>query len=181
MILIKILGLDQYVVGHYSKENSANLANLYEVDEDEINFFAPQSIIFHAGVDQTSWNTLVIVRAPAKYGALESKISSYILKTLNFFSINVEVQFEYYEEHHSYTYVNEEYPRFITEDNLMDVNVDYEGEDEAPDFDPANPESVYLGNVFEEHKDDMERLEAQSEVFTKKEEPKVERLTKKSK
>ena len=46
MILIKVYGLDQYVVGNYSKEHTANLAKLFETSEDEILFYAPNSYTF---------------------------------------------------------------------------------------------------------------------------------------
>ena len=38
-ITISILGLDQFTVGHYSKEHSANLAQLFEIEEDNLNFY----------------------------------------------------------------------------------------------------------------------------------------------
>ena len=63
MITISFLGLDQFVVGHYSKDHTANIANLFETDEASINFYAPNSMMFHAGVEQTSWNVQIIVRA----------------------------------------------------------------------------------------------------------------------
>ena len=40
MVTISIYGLDQYTVGHYSKEHTANLASLLEVDEKDVVFYA---------------------------------------------------------------------------------------------------------------------------------------------
>jgi hypothetical protein len=37
------------------------------------------------------------------------------------FTINLEVEFEYFEEGHHYEHVNSSYPRFIAEENLVDV------------------------------------------------------------
>mgnify|MGYP006982724032 FL=1 len=71
MITISVLGLDQFVVGHYSKEHTANLAELFETDSDEINFYAPSSMIFHNGVEQTSWNVEIRVLAECKYRIVE--------------------------------------------------------------------------------------------------------------
>jgi hypothetical protein len=162
MITISILGLDQYVVGHYSKENTENIANLLEASSDDVNFYAPESMVFHAGVEQTSWNTIVIVRAPERENVFESKLADYLIKTLSEFTINLEVEFEYFEEGRHYQHINSSYPRFIAEENLVDVegtsgegqdDTD-EDEDEADprdrsDLDPNDPNQIFLGNAFE--------------------------------
>jgi len=153
MITISILGLDQYVVGHYSGDNTKNLANLYEVSEDDISFYAPNCYMFHNGVEQTSWNTLVRVHAPERFKVFESKISHYLLNTLKNFSINVAVEFFYYDEHHRYEYINESYPRFLTEDNLVNVEEEELGEDEE----------LYEGNIFEGYEDKLEEAYKESE------------------
>ena len=49
MITITIYGLDQFVVGNLSRELTPLVAKLYEVDEDEVNFIAPQAMGFHKG------------------------------------------------------------------------------------------------------------------------------------
>ena len=66
MITVTIYGLDQFVVGRLSREMTPNLAKLYELSEDEILFVAPQNMVFHKGVEQTSWNVLIHVNAPKK-------------------------------------------------------------------------------------------------------------------
>ena len=113
MIIIQVLGLDQFVVGRYSREHAANLAQLYETEDNEIVFYSPNSMVFHKGVEQTSWQTLVIVRAEEKYEPLEDAVADYILKTLSLFSINVHIEFEYIHGHHCHDYVNPQYPRFL--------------------------------------------------------------------
>ena len=137
MITISVYGLDQYTVGHYSKEHTANLAQLFETSEDNIIFYAPDCYVFHNGVEQTSWNTIVKVNAPEKFEQLEGKISKYLLETLKEFSINLFVEFYYYHSHHRYQHLNTEYPRFIKEDNLVNVDEEYDEDDE-----------LYEGNVF---------------------------------
>jgi hypothetical protein len=161
MITISVLGLDQYVVGHYSKDHTANLAQLFECEEDDVSFYAPNAMMFHNGVEQTSWNTLVIVRAPEKYEAVEQRAADYILRTLSEFSINVEIEFAYYEEEHHYEKINDDYPRFIAGDNVVSTEEDpeyHEGDDdddEGPDprdhaeLDPNDPNQIYLGNALD--------------------------------
>ena len=139
MVTISIYGLDQYVVGHYSKEHSANIASLLEVEDDDLVFYSPNAYVFHNGVEQTSWNTIVKVNAPEECEKLEDKVANYIIKTLNEFSIHLVVEFTYYHKHHRYEFVNKEYPRYISEENV--VNVEDEEYHEG--------EEIYDGKMFE--------------------------------
>ena len=132
-------GLDQYTVGHYSKDHTKNLANLLEVKEDDVSFYAPEAYVFHNGVEQTSWNAIIKVNAPESCEANEASVAKYLLETLKEFSINLQVEFYYYHKHHHYEHINKEYPRFIEEDNIVNVEEeDYEEGDE-----------LYEGNIFE--------------------------------
>lgn len=138
MITITVYGLDQYTVGHYSKEHTENLAQLFETSEDNISFCSPNAYIFHKGVEQTSWNAIIKVNAPEKYEVLEEKVAKYLIQTFKEFSINLSVEFYYYHSHHRYEHFNNEYPRFIDDDNLVNVEESYDDEDE-----------LYEGNIFE--------------------------------
>ena len=136
MITIRVYGLDSYAVGHYSKDHTENLAQLFETKEENICFVASDEYVFHKGVEQTSWQALVTVIAPEKYEPLEDKIATYLLKTLTEFSIHVQLVFEYFHEHHEHEFTNNDYPRFIKDENL--VNVEEDDDDE-----------LYEGNIFE--------------------------------
>ena len=137
MIIITVYGLDQYAVGHYSKNHSENLAQLFETKVENIAFVASDEYVFHNGVEQTSWQALVKVEAPEKYEVLEDKAAQYLLKTLSEFSIHVRVVFDYFHSHHEHEFLNKSYPRYIKEDNLVNVEED-EDDDE-----------LYEGNIFE--------------------------------
>lgn len=136
MILITVYGLDAYTVGHYSGVHTKNIANLFEVPEEEILFNATGEYIFHDGVEQTSWNAVVEVSAPDKFEPMEEKVSKYLIETLKEFSINLVVNFKYFHGHHQHSFVNKEYPRFITDQNMVHVEEDED-------------EELYEGNVFE--------------------------------
>ena len=145
MITITIYGLDQFVVGNLSRELTPLIAKLYEVDEDEVNFIAPQAMVFHKGFEQTSWNILIQVNAPKKVSVLEEQMSQLMLHGIGEVAIHVAVEFYYYSQDNRYTKINENYPRFIADDNLVDIDDDYpedieegEGEDE-----------IYTGDIFE--------------------------------
>ena len=137
MITIRVNGLDSYAIGHYSKEHTENLAQLFETKEENIVFLTSDEFVFHKGVEQTSWQALVTVIAPEKYEPLEEKVAKYLLKTLTEFSIHVQIVFEYFHSHHEHEFTNKDYPRFIKDDNL--VNVETEDDDDE----------LYEGNIFE--------------------------------
>lgn len=157
MVTISIYGLDQYTVGHYSKNHTQNLANLLEVDEDDVSFYAPDAYVFHNGVEQTSWNAIVKVNAPEACEANEAKVAKYLLETLKDFSINLQVEFYYYHKHHHYEHISKDYPRFIKDDNIVNV------EDEEYDED----DELYEGNIFENFE---ERLKEAANLKEQKEE-----------
>lgn len=136
MIRISVYGLDSYTVGHYSRDHTKNLASLFETKEEDIVFVSTDEFVFFKGVEQTSWQTIVQIDAPEKYEPLEDKVAQYLLKTFVDFSIHVNVLFEYHHGHHEHSFVNKEYPRYIEDKNL--VNVEESEEDE-----------LYEGNVFE--------------------------------
>ncbi|MCR5491461.1 MAG: hypothetical protein K6F32_04985 [Bacilli bacterium] len=175
MITIQILGLDQFVVGHYSSDHTGNIASAYEVEENEINFYSPNSMVFHNGAEQTSWHTIVIVRAPKRFEKFEDAVAEYLLKTLCEFSVNLDVQFDYYDEDHRHTAFNSSYPRYITGEHIRDSSLDQDylpglgdeglpeeeedAEEEQPAPDLLNPEDVYLGNAFEGFEDALKEAD----------------------
>lgn len=179
MITIRILGLDQFVVGHYSKDHTGNIAQLYEADEDLVNFYAPNAMIFHKGVEQTSWSTIVIVNAPEKYRPFEKEVANYLLQTLSDFSIHLEIEFKYFNEGSRYERVNVKYPRYLGADNIAEDDVPFQfGEEpEAMEGDVriddghhchdehchhdhgGKEEEVFLGNAFEGFEEQLEEAE----------------------
>ena len=155
MITIQIFGLDHFVVGQYSREHTSNLADLFETEEKNVSFLSSDSVYLHAGVEQSSWNCLVIVRAPHRYEVLEKGVADYLLKTLSTFAIHVIVEFDYYHDHAHYELIHPTYPRFITADQIRDVTADVGDEDDGEIDNPIdldeNPseDELYTGNAFE--------------------------------
>lgn len=147
MILIKVYGLDQYVVGNYSKEYTSNLAKLFETKEEEIIFYAPNSYVFYKGVEQTSWNTIIEVVCEEKYHDLQPNITKYIIETFKLFTINLRIIFTYIHSHHVFEHFNKEYPRYIEDKNLVKVD-----EESLDDVDVTDEEQVYTGDVFKDFK-----------------------------
>ena len=144
MITITFYGLDQFVVGNLSRELTPLVAKLYEVDEDEVIFIAPDALVFHKGTEQTSWNILIKVNAPKKVSVLQDQMAQLMLHGIGEVAIHVTVEFTYYSQDDRYQKINPDYPRFITEENLVGVEEEYEEREEGEDDD-----QIYTGDIFE--------------------------------
>lgn len=134
MITISILGLDQFVTGQYSKDHTRNIADIFEISPDDLLFYAPNSYVFHNGVEQTSWNGIVRVNAPKEYKKFQDRIAKYLLTTLCDYCINIYVEFYYFDSDDSYLHISSDYPRFITEENMVSMEEEIDVEDSVDDF-----------------------------------------------
>ena len=148
MITIIFYGLDQFVVGRLSRELTANVAKLYEVSEEEVIFIAPNDLIFHNGVEQTSWNLLIHVHAPMKVSVLQDQVSEFILASIGELAIHKTLEFYYYSQDNRFEKIDDSYPRFMSDDNLVDIDAEYnedleEGEEE---------DQIYTGDIFSDLK-----------------------------
>ena len=149
MITVTIYGLYQFVVGRLSREMTPNLAKLYELSEDEIIFVAPQNMVFHKGVEQTSWNIIIHVHAPKKVSVLQDQVAKLILESIGDVAINKILEFYYYSEDNRYSKLNDSYPRFIASDNLVDIEEeDYEDMDEG-----EGEDEIFTGDIFKNFHD----------------------------
>ena len=145
MITVTFYGLDQFVVGNLSRELTPLVAKLYEVSEDDVIFLAPQDMVFHKGIEQTSWNILVRVNAPKKVSVLQDQMAELMMHGIGDVAIHVTVEFYYYSQDDRYQKINDSYPRFLSDENLVSVDDEYpenieEGEEE---------DQVYTGDIFE--------------------------------
>ena len=140
-------GLDQFVVGNLSKELTPLVAKLYEVEENEVVFLSPQTMVFHKGVEQTSWNIIIEVKAPQQFAHVQDKMADLLLHGIGEVAIHVNVFFSYFSADDFYKKVNDDYPLYITEANI----VDFQEEDEfdEDDEDDEEEEDIYTGDIFE--------------------------------
>lgn len=145
MIIVNIYGLDQFLVGDLSLPLGKDLAKLYEVDEDEINFIASNNMVFHSGVEQTSWRVFIEVNVPKKLEVLQAQAKDIIIHHVSQVAIHVEIVFKYYLTDHHHLHINDEYPLYLEEKPEMEIETEYpddiiegEGEDE-----------IYTGDIFE--------------------------------
>ncbi|MEG0034031.1 MAG: hypothetical protein RR578_03085 [Bacilli bacterium] len=145
MITVKIVGIDPYSLTQISKEMTDELANLCEVDSDEVNFYAPEGLVVHNGVEQNTRYVTAYVEAPRKIKVLENQIAECVARYLQHIAINVIVLFNYYLTEERHVFFNEEYPRYMAVNNTVNIEED-EFDDEEKD---EEIEEIYTGNVFE--------------------------------
>lgn len=139
MITISIIGLDPYLVRQISKEMSAKIADIYETTVDNINFYSPECLFIHNGVEQNTWNVLVKVNAPLKVKVMEKDAAKIIHEFVKDACVNMAIEFYYYSQDNRYEYIDKNHPRFMTEENTVI-------EEDEPLEDGEEP---YLGDIFE--------------------------------
>ena len=148
MITISIIGVDPYLVRQISKVMTSKIASLYEVSKDEINFYAPECLYIHDGVEQNTWNVLVKVNAPLKVKVLESDAVKLIREFMKDACINLAVEFYYYSQDNRYEFIDNSQPRFMTEENSFEMVDEEEYDDEEECEETSKEEEPYLGDIF---------------------------------
>lgn len=144
MISVFIYGLDQFLVGDLSVAIGRDLAKVYEVDEDDVNFVAPNTMVFHKRAEQTSWRVIVEVNVPKKLEVLQEQAEKVLLHHIKQIAIHVEILFKYYLSDHHSLEINDDYPLYLEETPDVEIDTEYpddieegEGEDE-----------IYTGDIF---------------------------------
>jgi hypothetical protein len=153
MITITLYGIDPYLIRDLSKDLTDKLADLYEVEPDDINFFAPEGLLAHNGVEQNLWNVIVHVNAPKKVSVLQNEAAQLIANYVKSLCINLSIEFYYYSQDDRYEFLSNDNPRFMTEENsvYVDNNEDEDGDDDDTDEceDEHDDETEpYLGDAF---------------------------------
>jgi hypothetical protein len=140
MITVIILGIDPYQLRDLSRDLTKPLANICEVSEDDINFYAPEGLLVHNGVEQNTWNVQIRVVAPRKVQVLQKEIAKTIAGFMSHIAIHTTIVFAYYLSDERETFINKEYPLFLDEKNSV-VTEDITEDD--------NEDDVFTGNIFE--------------------------------
>ena len=151
MITVTLIGLDPYSTIQLSKELTPKLAEIYETTQDNINFYAPDCLYVHNGVEQNTYCLLVRVNAPKKVSVLERDVVRILHAFLEDLCIHMQITFYYYSQDNYHEFINKDYPRFMTESNTVVE------EDDTGDEDEFQNEEVYLGNVFAEMNKDNDK------------------------
>ena len=140
MITIIVLGIDPYLLRDLSRDLTKPLSSLCEVSEDDIDFYAPEGLLVHKGVEQNTWNVKVRVVAPRKVQVLQKQIAKTIAEFLSHAVIHITIVFSYYLSDEREVFINKEYPLYMDEKNSVIFETTSEEEE---------GEEVYTGNIFE--------------------------------
>ncbi len=146
MVVINVYGLDQFVVGELSARISKDIAKIYEMDPDEIHFVSSNNMVFHNGNEQTSWRVFVEVNAPKKVEVLQEQMSSILSHYISEVAIHVEILYKYYSVDHYYKHLNDEYPLFLEDKNIVNFEETYSEDMEEGEED----DQIYTGDIFDQ-------------------------------
>jgi len=147
MITVIVYGLDQFVVGDLSRDLTKNLAKIYEVDEDEVSFIAPNMMYFHKGNEQTSWNVLIHVHAPMKVRVLQQDAAKVLFSGVKGVGIHTAIEFYYYSQDDRIVKLDDSYPRFLSDENTVhtECEEDYRDRQEG-----EGEDEIFTGDIFKE-------------------------------
>ena len=145
MVTINIYGLDQFVVGELSQRISKDIAKIYEMDQDEIHFISTNNMVFHKGEEQTSWRVFIEVNAPKKVEVLQEQICSLLTHYVSEVAIHLEIVFKYYSVDHYYKHLNPDYPLFLEDKNIVNMEETYSEEMEEGE----GEDEIFTGDIFE--------------------------------
>lgn len=154
MIIIKLLGVDQDQAESFTRDVHDQIAQAFEVEPEDLVFYAPYSFNIYKGIEQTSFFLNIEVEAPSKFKVLEKQASQVLYKAFNETHVHIRILFTYFDEENEYLYFNEDYPKFMTDSNM--AHFDVEDEDTEP----------YMGNAFADYE---ERVKAKEQEQAKEE------------
>ena len=145
MVNIVLKGVDEFLGSHVDEVISPQVAKILNINQDEVILTCLHSIIYHQGVDQTSYHMIVNLELSEKYRPFEEKLAEYILSISKNFAVHCQVSFSYCENK-IYSRIDEDYPLYVTNSNEVVIE---ENEDEN--------EEVYLGDMFANFEEQLKK------------------------
>ena len=80
-----------------------------------------------------------------KVSVLQDLVQQFIFKSIGELAIHKSIEFYYFSQDNRYESLNEDYPRYLTEDNLVDT----EEEDWMDKEEGEGEDEIYTGDIFE--------------------------------
>jgi hypothetical protein len=145
---IEIFGLDKYVVATLSEQLHEPLIKLTKVNEKDLFFSVFESMIFHQGVDQNAWHTIIrifLVESDMKY---QEEMKTLFIEALKDQTIHLHFEFYPQSKQNIHHVIREDYPLFVAESNAVKIE-----EELTP---PT--QDIFHGNVFEGKEKDLETI-----------------------
>jgi hypothetical protein len=145
---IEIFGLDKYVVATLSEQLHVPLIKLTKVNEKDLFFSVFESMIFHQGVDQNAWHTIIrifLVESDMKY---QEEMKTLFIEALKDQTIHLHFEFYPQSKQNIHHVIREDYPLFVAESNAVKIE-----EELTP-----STQDIFHGNVFEGKEKDLETI-----------------------
>ena len=145
MINIVLKGVDEFLGADVEKVLLPKVAKVLQVSMDEVLLTCMHSMIYHGGLDQTSFHMIVTFEMEEKYRKFEKELIKCVFEVSKNFSVHSHVNFLYLTPTSSY--IDEEYPLYVTESNRVIIE------------DDENEEEVYTGNMFSNFEEQLKEIE----------------------
>jgi hypothetical protein len=143
---IEIFGLDKYVVATLSEQLHLPLIKLTKVSESNLFFSVFESMIFHRGVDQNAWHTIIRIYLVESDMQYHEEIKALFIDALKEQTIHLHFEFYPQLKQNIQHEIREDYPLFVSESNAVKIEEEIE---------PLTQE-IFHGNVFEGKEKDLE-------------------------
>ncbi len=138
-------GFPDFVVREYSQIYLKSISQIFETEENEIVFVHDNSLVLHNGVEQTMWFCFIELSLDERYKYFEDIMNKFLYETLKEQAINLSITYKYCVNSSNKIILISEYPKFVSEDNAVEVTQpEYEEED------IMDEEKIYTGNIFED-------------------------------
>ncbi len=144
---IEIFGLDKYVVATLSEQLHLPLIKLTKVNEKDLFFSVFESMIFHRGVDQNAWHTVIrifLVETDMKY---QEELKALFIEALKDQTIHLHFEFYPQSKQNIHHVIREDYPLFVSESNAVKIE----------EVEPT-PQEIFHGNVFEGKEKELDSI-----------------------
>jgi len=151
---IDFLGLDMYIVAELSKEIEQKIHKLLKLPLNDIIITGSETILYHGGIDQNSWHTIVKINILDTYKDKQNELAKAIYSVIKPHTIHVKMIFEYFKSEETVTYRSDDYPLFVTEDNHVELV--------TPEVNPK--QEIYHGNAFTPHQKALESIKPSTET-----------------
>ncbi len=152
MITVSLLGMDHYYAIDVTKKIHQRLVEIYRCKDEDLIFFAPESFLIHDGFEQTSFRLNIEVEAPETYIDKEKEVRDALFEALSDVAIHFRLLFRYFEPEHEYLKIDDTYPEYMNDNNVVKAEHDHdEEEEEGSDEDYSEDyEEPYMGDIIGE-------------------------------
>lgn len=151
MIIVSLLGMDRYEAIEKTKKLHQRLVEAYGIEDNELEFFAPDSFIIHDGMEQTSFRLNVKVEAPFDDQDKEDIVKDIIFDELKDLAIHIRVLFTYFDPEHEYLKIDDSYPEYMSEKNTVKADCHDDDDDEETRQDEEETyDEPYMGDIISE-------------------------------